>query len=302
MCVVMGVLVLPVVAPASGGSRAAARNGLIAFWSDRSGLPGVWVMRPDGSRRRLVTGNASRAKRGEFSPDGRRLAFDGQPAKGGTFDFDIQVIDVGGGGRGRLTHGPARDVEPRWSPDGRSLVFQRQLGEFGRQSIWTIHVDGRGLRRLASGYSPSWSPDGRRLVFARDGRRGDADVYVVEAGGAGLRRLTWTRHDEVPTGWSPDGRSILFTRISRARPRADVYVMRDDGTRVRRLTPGPGSEYAAAWSPDGRRILYTVVVRRAESENGDVAVMDADGSHARVVLGGRFDDNATSWQRVVGKG
>jgi Tol biopolymer transport system component len=285
-------------AGAGQGSAARARNALISFWSDRGGVPGVWVMRPDGSGLRLVTGTRWAAKRGEFSPDGRLLAFDGPPGRIPRLDFDIQVIRLAGRGRRRLTRGPARDVQASWAPDGTTLVFQRRESEFGPQAVWRVGLDGRGLRRLTAGYAPSWSPDGRTIVFARGiGRSGQSELYLIGAEGRSARRLTRTPNDEVPAAFSPDGRRILVTVFSRSRPGSWIEVLRRDGRGRRRLTSN-GRDVAAAWSPDGRRILFTRISRRGFSENGDIYVMKSDGSGVRGLTSGRFDDNATSWQRA----
>jgi Tol biopolymer transport system component len=277
----------------------AARGSLIAFWSDRGGLPGVWLMRPDETGRRLVVGGRLRAKRADLSPDGRELVFDGQPPRGDTFAFDIQVVAVDGRGRRRLTHGPARDLWPRWSPDGRTIVFQRG-GERSPQSIWTIRPDGSGARRLAAGSAPAWSPDGRTILFARAphgiAATSQVDLFTMQADGTRVRRLTRTPDDEVPAGWSPDRRWILFTKVSRAGPAADVYVAHADLTRVRRVTAGPARHVAAAWSPDGRTILYTTIVSTAHSERGQVFVVGVDGRGPRNLSHNRFDENATSWK------
>jgi Tol biopolymer transport system component len=57
----------------------------------------------------------------------------------------------------------------------------------------------------------TWSPDGRRLAFSgrrtqwtpRDGRRlsPPRDVFVVSAGGHGLRRVTSAPGDEFSPSW-----------------------------------------------------------------------------------------------------
>ena len=53
--------------------------------------------------------------------------------------------------------------------------------------------DGSRVRHLTpprvSEYPASWSPDGRELVVAREGSRGESDLYVVGCGDGGARRL-----------------------------------------------------------------------------------------------------------------
>jgi Tol biopolymer transport system component len=287
----VGLLLLALGVPAAGHS--ASSTGLIAFWSDRAGLPGVWVMKADGSSRKLLTAARSRSKRGDFSPSGRMLVFDGQPPSGDIFDFDIQVIRVDGRGRHRLTHGAARDLEPRWSPDGTTIAFQRQVGELGPRSIWTVPPAGGVATRLAAGFSPIWSPAGRRLLFSRETRGWGSDVYVMDADGSHVRLFFRSKEDDIPAAWNRRG--VLLTRLSRTSPHGDVYVMRSGARAVERLTHCRAICYAADFSPDGRDILFTRVTTVVHSERGQVFAMGADGSKPRNLSRNSADENAESW-------
>jgi dipeptidyl aminopeptidase/acylaminoacyl peptidase len=68
----------------------------------------------------------------------------------------------------------------------------------------------------------------------------NANIYVVEAGGKGVRNLSRNkRSNDGLVAWSPNGRKILFLRAklegvgySAAR---DLYVMDADGSHQRRL-------------------------------------------------------------------
>jgi Tol biopolymer transport system component len=81
--------------------------------------------------------------------------------------------------------------------------------------------------------SPAWSPDGQRIAFVR--RQHDHwEVYVVNADGRNLRRLTVT--PEKPNGevgssaspaWSPDGQHIAF--LSDRRGKWEIWVMEANG-------------------------------------------------------------------------
>ena len=80
----------------------------------------------------------------------------------------------------------------------------------------------------------------------------------------------------------------------------DVYVMNPDGSDQVNLTDhpaieGPGSGFQVgrpAWSPDGQRILFW---SNRDNRNGDVFVMNADGSDQVNLTNGSATDYFPSW-------
>ena len=276
-------------------SASGPRSGLVSFWSDRGGFPGAWVMNADGSNPRLVSGKVW-AKRPSWSPDGRRIVFDGPQNVASSRildDFDLYVANADGSGRHRITHGPQRDVLAAWSPDGGTIAFTRRANRNAVEEVWLVRPDGRGLRRLARGAAPVWSPDSGSIAFARLAGRRYA-IFTIAADGTNLRRLTTSETDDGPTDWSRDGR-LLFTRWRLGEPGGDVWVLDRSTGRESRLTRTPADDFDATWSPDGRRILFTS--DRAGSK--DVWLMNADGSKPRALTRGPAEDWATDWQPRV---
>jgi TolB protein len=189
------------------------------------------------------------------------------------------------------------------------IAFVRFVNGARRESSYELYVmnaDGSGKRRLArsplAGFRavPAWSPDGRKLAFAMQvsgsaglcARAGacNAEIFVINADGSGLRRLTRNAVPDGDAAWSPDGRKIAFLSQGDGTG-ADVFVMNADGSDQRNLTRKPGNEVDPAWSPDGRAIVFSAVppgqplwVEGSRSASGpyrDVYVMNADGSDQR---------------------
>src|SRR4051794_25717103 len=141
----------------------------------------------------------------------------------------------------------------------------------------------------------AWSPDGSRIAF-RGGPDGDSEVWVVNADGSGLTKLTDTpnvsgdnRFSSQP-GWSPDGTRIVF-RSDREDGDADVWAMNADGGGVHRLVDAPGDQRYPALSPDGQRLVY----RSDADGDADIWVAGADGSGAVPLTVNTTFDSAPAW-------
>jgi Tol biopolymer transport system component len=120
----------------------------------------------------------------QYSPDGRRIAFESTQPSGDR--SEIWLAHADGRSATQLTRGPGRwQGTPGWSPDGREVVFD-SYAEDRQVDIWTIGVDGSGLRQIthdpAYDITPIWSRDGRFLYFASN-RTGRFEIWRVPAGG-----------------------------------------------------------------------------------------------------------------------
>jgi Tol biopolymer transport system component len=192
-------------------------------------------------------------------PDGRRILFESVPNDHMTpGPSHIFIVDADGRNRRQLTFGTG-EVSPDLAPDRRRFLFIAR-GTI-RRGLHVMAVDGKNEKRLTHGgerpYAAEWSPNGRRIVFVRDSDAGGvrADIFVVEANGTKLRRLTRTSRDSAPA-WSPDGNRIAFIR--RTPDFWDlVYVMRSDGTRVKKLTRS-GNNSSPFWVPNRQIVYYNV--------------------------------------------
>src|SRR5438876_317058 len=132
---------------------ATPQRPVISFWNG-IGSAQVFVMAADGTGVRQLTHLFS-AKRASWSPDGKRLAFDGRFYKT-LNDFDIGIMRADGSGVRRITRGPERDVMAVWSPDGRWLAFSRLRAEGAEPDVWLVRPNGRQAHRLVKGSAPAW--------------------------------------------------------------------------------------------------------------------------------------------------
>ena len=130
----------------------------VAFVSDRSGSPQIWVIGVDGSARRRVT-SGGYITSPAWSPVGDTLVYTQQVGGG---RFAIVRHDLDSGRVSRLTDGSPSTESPSFSPDGRYLVFTRADARGRGVTLWVMDADGERARPMNtpaySMFSPDWGP------------------------------------------------------------------------------------------------------------------------------------------------
>ena len=227
------------------------------------------------------------------------------------FLFESALTSVGTTGS-MDTHGVLYDEyggridEDDDSGPGRNFQIERQLeagiyfvevrGAGNSTGSYELGVGAVGARHSAY---PAWSPDGSRIAFTSD-RDGSVDIYVMNADGSGVTRLTNDAAWSLIPAWSPDGSRIAFT--SSRGDSLEIRVMRADGSGVTRLTGGSEwNDASPAWSPDGSRIAFQSDRGTYDSDpdtydNFQIHVMNADGSGVtRLTRDSDWDDGFPAW-------
>jgi Tol biopolymer transport system component len=150
------------------------------------------------------------------------------------------------------------------------IVFQRLVGKPSKTcdpctQVFTIRVDGSGLRQITSGRlfaaSPAWAPDGKRIVMEHGKGLGLLDLRTGK-----IRQLT-NRANLWPS-FSPDGTSIVFWQ-STASHGESLWIVDANGRHPRYVAHGDGG-IDPVFSPDGTQI--------AMLRKGALFVVSVDGS------------------------
>lgn len=103
------------------------------------------------------------------------------------------------------------------------VVFVRMDDDTKTKQIYSITADGKLETALinqedfrkSNCFHPAVSPDGARILFVSDqgvddqGRRNN-DIYLANADGTGLRRVTQNGSDDVMPAWSPSEESVVY--------------------------------------------------------------------------------------------
>jgi TolB protein len=123
----------------------------------------------------------------------------------------------------------------------------------------------------AHAVAPAAEPLGQ-LAFVSS-RTGNREIFVVDADGGGLQRLTTHQGSDAAPAWSPDGRRIAFVSDRDGRP--SIYAMDADGSNVARRTHHGGYAGSPAWSPSGSLIAFELL---HDGSTGIATLSDADST------------------------
>jgi TolB protein len=272
------------------GLRGVASTEL-AFVSNRTGSPEIFVMGADGSHQRPATSNGSINNFPAWSPDGEAIVYTSYRYQ----DRPLLFVSTRGRGHpGRLLQrldGVGAEFRGVFAPDGKRLAVV--LTRPGLSSdIYSVAPDGRKLKQLTAGaaieVSPSWSPDGRSLAFVSD-RSGSPQIYVMDADGSNQRRLTFQGSYNTNPAWSPDGKWIAYE--SRVGGQFDIWLIDPEGVVNVPIITHPRSDESPTWAPNGRKLAFSSR-RRGRA---DIYVVDVSGENVRRVTQGAGDNTAPAW-------
>jgi len=158
---------------------------------------------------------------------------------------------------------------PTFSPDGERLAFVSDLS--GVPQLWTVASDGGWPDRVTalddqvSGVV--WSPEEELLAFSlAPGGGMNQQIYLVEPGGTGLRRITdGGREGNWLGGFSHDGRRLELSSNRAAPQRMDAYLYHLDDGGMELLAENPGVGGVTDLSRDGRWAVLFRVESRSDS-------------------------------------
>ena len=263
--------------------------GQIAFASDRTGLPQIFVVNWDGTELAQLTNQSNGACQPAWSPDGSRLVFispchgRGDFADGTYSDSSLFVMNADGTDIKQLTNVPGADFDPDWSPDGRKIAFTSIRD--GNKQIYTLDVDSLAVSRLTKTdvnvetSQPAWSPDGQEIAYLVK-RVGAYQVWVMSSTGQDNVQLARSGQGlwDFQPAWSADGNVIVFSQRYAANSSARPWLMSiqyGDGGTASRLSNFPTPIEDVEFSPDGK---WLVAEGRDNTGNRDIYTMTITGA------------------------
>lgn len=284
----------PVLSPTLTGGG----NGQIAFVSDRSGVPEIYLINLDGTGLSRLTDIPEGACQPDWSPDGTRLVFVSPCARNKeTYrSSSLFLINADGSGISPLMPSvPGGDYDPAWSPDGKKIAFS-SLRNSDFPQIYIYNFEDNSITLLANdpprqNANPDWSPDGKQIVYVGH----DYQIRVMDADGGNRFLLARNASDyrNVDPVWSPQGTSVVFTQR--------LINLTYSWLSAVSYTPGggvpveiSGGTYAddADFSPDG----YWLVFSGFADVNRDIYIMNINGLGKQLLFGDEAREFDPVWR------
>ena len=170
---------------------------------------------------------------------------------------------------------------PNWQPDGRGLLYTTYF-KTGFPDIYYLDLNQR-RRQVFAAYKgtnsgAAYSPSGMFVAMSLSNRSG-SDLYVGDAKGGGLRRLTKDKSLETSPDWAPDGRQLVFESDRAGRPQ--LYRMNIAGGVPERIITQVSSYCSEpSWNP-----LHTNLIAFTAAISGgfQIAVHDLKTGRSEVL-------------------
>jgi Tol biopolymer transport system component len=167
----------------------------------------LFVMDSDGRNVRQLASRPGPDVSPQWSPDSRRIAWWGWGP--GDEPSNLFMVDVESG---ELT-GLGLGSDPIWSPDSRHVLFVQEqeipgvITTEANTEIFVLDVETGERINLSSNDSPdlwpTWSPDGSRIAFVSKRDHLLGEIYVMDADGSNVKRITDNDLQEAVLTWSP---------------------------------------------------------------------------------------------------
>jgi len=180
--------------------------------------------------------------------------------------YDIYESDTTGRILRKLTDTLGYDAEGSWSPDGRSIVFASNRHAYKEGAL----------------------TEEARSVFERDPSV-FMDLYIMDADGGSVRRLTDNLGYDGGPFFSADGGRIVWRRFDALGKVAEIWTMRPDGSDQRQVTRLGVMSWAPFFHPSGDYIIFA---NNAQGyANFELYVVDSEGAREplRVTQSAGFD-------------
>jgi len=132
------------------------------------------------------------------------------------------------------------------------------------------------------------------IYGVNNGNNSEDGIFIVNLDGTGKKRIIPKPGENLSSGdpnLSPDGKLIVFSS-NMNNGRFQIYTIGIDGTGQKQVLTSTWNDYRPVYSHSGTRIAF---VRKGESDNYDIWVMNANGSSPRRLTTDAGFDSEPAW-------
>lgn len=304
---------LTFVGPRSGEGYFSADGQRMIFQSERAGnnpFYQIYILNLTTGDNKLVSTGKGKTTCAWFHPTEKRLMYSSthldknlaskvkeeletrnanvKPRYSWSYDdqYDIFSVDWSGQNLKRLTTEKGYDAEGSYSPDGKHILFaSNRAGYTDKLTDEEVKIFGQ---------DPSYM----------------MDIYVMDADGKNVKRLTDAKGYDGGPFYSADGKKITWRRFSPNGQLAEIWTMNADGSDQKQITHLGKMSWAPFFHPSGDYIIFTTNL--LGYHNFELYIIDTEGKQEpqRVSFLDGFDGLATfspdgkklSWTRRNEKG
>jgi acylaminoacyl-peptidase len=262
----------------------------IAYISDRSGSPQIWVRWMDSGQTAKLTSLQESPAGISWSPDGKWIAFNSlvqsSPRK---------IADIPAAPKGAKWADPPVIIDKlvyRFNDAGylkagyhHLFVIPSEGGTPRQVSSGDFNHGGAGLR---GGTEAAWTPDSKFLIASAIRRANpeqeplDTEVYEFSVGDGSVRQLTKRKGPDNAPVVSPDGKHIAYLGFDdkyQGYQVTNLYVMNRDGSDPRPLCTLDRDVQSPRWADNG-----AIWFLHDDHGNTKLTTCSLDGKH-RVLTG-----------------
>jgi TolB protein len=195
-------------------------------------------------------------------------------------------MDANGSNAQRLTNNNKGDGQPSWSPDGTKIAFTTQRD--GEALVYVMNANGSNQVNITQSTTldsadPEWSPDGTTIAFTsykRVGQTNADEIFLMNADGSNIRRITNASFDEHDLAWQPLGQAPPPTPTPTPTPTPSptpAFTVSGTVTEGSTGAPLPGVTMVLFGDVTGTQIAFT-------DQNGNYVInFPEGGSHSLTV-------------------
>ena len=258
----------------AAGATFSTDGDRIAYLSNETGTPQVFVFDVGTGESRQVTSSEDPVTSVQWSPTGETLAISVAP--GGGLNSQLYLTSTAGEESRLITAGgTVNNWLGEWSEDGRYLAYSSNVEDPDSMDCYLYDIGKDEAKLIADnegiGVVANLSPNGERAVIWRMKSRGDTNLYLLEV--ASGREQLLTPHDGVAESdyalFADDDTIFISTNIDRemvALGRIDIdadgiagpiriVAERDDAELQEFEFLSDGAQAALIWNAAGRSEL-----------------------------------------------